>query len=125
MVMDKFKIEFNLPTFAFVEGSGHEKKDMLTGRTVILHVRSASVIEIFNREKVALNPEVFTYKFIYTNQFGIQEPLIAVLHYCATLDVNEDGDMIKNEVIKPAAQWYCEYCTWEDRNIARKEGLND
>lgn len=123
--MDKFKIELTLPTFAFVEGSWHEKKDILSGRIVILHVRSASVIEIFDREDVALNPEVFTYKFIYTNQFGIQEPLIAALHYCATLDVNRDREMIKNEIMRPAAQWYCQYCEWEDKNIARKEELND
>ena len=30
-------------------------------------------------------------------------------------------EMIINEVMKPAAQWYCEYAKWEDENI-RKEG---
>lgn len=47
--------------------------------------------------------------------------MVATLHYSATLNKNADREMIINEVMKPAAQWYCEYAKWEDENI-RKEG---
>ena len=77
-----------------------------------MHIRSASIIEIFGRKDVALNPDVPTLKFSYTNRFGIKEPMIAALHYCATLDVKYDSEMIKKEIIKPAAQWYCDWAEW-------------
>lgn len=51
-------MNLTLPEFAFIEGSGHEKGgDPLYGRNVIMHIRSASIIEIFGRKDVALNPE--------------------------------------------------------------------
>lgn len=106
--------ELNLPAFAMLNGC-HDPS--LGGRTVILHVRSASVIEIFNRLDVALNPDVLIYKFKFTNLFGIEEHLVAALHYCATLDVNLDAVMIKEQILKPAAKWYYDYAQWEDSNI--------
>lgn len=109
--------ELTLPTFAFVEGGGHDG-DLLKGRTVILHVRSASVIEIFEYNDVVLNDEVLTYKFGYVNRWGEKEKLVAALHYCATLDAVTDAAMILEEVLIPAAEWYRQYCKWED-NIAR------
>lgn len=107
-----------LPSFAFVEGGGHDG-DLLNGRTVILHVRSASVIEIFEFDKVVLNEDVISYKFGYINRYGIKEKLVAALHYCATLEANDDRQMVIDEILEPAAQWYREYCKWEDNNIAR------
>lgn len=107
-----------LPPFAFVEGGGHDG-DLLSGRTVILHVRSASVIEIFEYDNVVLNEDVVSYKFGYINRYGIREKLVAALHYCATLDVNDDRQTVIDEILEPAAQWYREYCKWEDNNIAR------
>lgn len=108
-------IELTLPEFAFVEG--YKPDDELHGRIVILHVRSASVIEIFERDDVILNNEVFTHKFKYTNKLGVGEKMIAALHYCATLDIIKDQKLIKDEILKPAAMWYCDYCNWEDNNI--------
>lgn len=111
-------VDSKLPEFAFVEGSWHEEQgDPLEGRIVILHVRSSSLIEIFDREDVVLNDDVLTFKFSYTNQFGIKEPMIAALHYCATLDVRADRALIKEEIMKPAAKWFCNYQLWEDNNI--------
>lgn len=109
--------ELTLPEFAFVDGSEHERNNILDGRTVILHVRSASVIEIFERSDAFLNNDVLTYKFSYTNKFGVKEQMIAALHYCATLDKEKDRELIKSSIMRPAAQWYCDYCTWEDNNI--------
>lgn len=110
-------IQLNLPAFAFVESGGHEKEDLLEGRTVIIHVRSASIVEIFDRSDVLLNNDVLRLKFTYTNRFGIKEELVAALHYTATLDPILEAELIKKEILIPAAQWYCDYCTWEDENI--------
>lgn len=113
----QYLIELRLPEFAFVDGSEHEKKDILKDRTVILHVRSASVIEIIERENAFITEGTLTYNFTHTDLFGIEEDMIALLHYCTTLDKDADRGMIINHVLKPAAQWYCNYCDWEDRNI--------
>nr|WP_320037168.1 hypothetical protein [uncultured Bacteroides sp.] len=107
--------ELKLPAFAFLDANAGDK-DELAGRTVILHVRSASIIEMFDRDEVILNEDVITYKFIYTNKFGIKEKMIAALHYCMTLDIENDREQIINEIIKPCAIWYCDYCTWEDKD---------
>lgn len=117
------RVELNLPEFAFLEGSGHEH-DVLEGRNVIMHVRSASVIEMLERGKCCLKEGVVKTNFTYTNRYGIEEKMVAVLHFCATLDAVIDAEMIKEEVLKPAARWYCDYCDWEDKMIEEEGGFN-
>lgn len=108
-------ISLTLPEFAFVEGSGHEKGgDPLYGRNVILHTRSASVVEVFLKDDVVLNDDILSLNFSNANSLGIKEKLIIALHYSATLDKSIDRDMIIEDVLKPAAIWYCGYCDWED-----------
>lgn len=108
-------ISLTLPEFAFVEGSGHEKGgDPLYGRNVILHTRSASVMEVFLKEDVVLNEDVISFNFSNINKFGIKERMIIALHCSATLDKIADRDIIIEDVLKPAAIWYCGYCDWED-----------
>lgn len=108
--------ELTLPEWAFLDA--HDgNTDHLDGRTVILHIRTSSVIEIFDRADVVLNEGVLSYKFSYTNKFGVKEPMSSVLHSSTTLDKSYDREMIKNEVLKPCSMWYCEYCTREDNNI--------
>lgn len=121
MNMEKL-VNLTLPEFAFVEGSEHEKNNILSGRTVILHIRSASVVEILDKDNTFLTEGTLAYNFSFVNSFGIKEPMVATLHYSATLDKDADREMIIKEIMKPAAQWYCEYAKWEDENIARKEG---
>ena len=70
-----------------MEGSGHEKTNVLDGRNVVLHIRSASIAEVFDWEDVALNPGVLAYRFTYTNIHGIRERKVIALHYSATLDI--------------------------------------
>ena len=107
--------ELILPAFAFVESSEHDG-NALAGRNVILHVRSASLVEVFERDKVSLNPEATSFNFVNNLSFGVKERLTIVLHYSATLDA-ADREMIINEILIPAARWYCDYCDWEDKNI--------
>ena len=113
--MSKKIVELKLPEFAFVEGSGHEKTNVLDGRNVVLHIRSASIAEVFDWEDVALNPWVLAYRFTYTNIHGIRERKVIALHYSATLDIKSDRKMIIEEVLIPASKWFCDYLDWEDK----------
>lgn len=105
-----------LPEFAFVESSGHDG-DALKGRNVILHIRSASVIEIFEEENFFPKEGVITLRFTNTNKLGVKEYYIAALHYCATLDDKCDKQAILERVVTPAARWFCDYCDCEDNNM--------
>ena len=116
--MNSKLVNLTLPAFAFVEGSGHEK-NVLEGRNVILHTRSASIVEILEKNDTFFLEGVLTYNFSYLNSLGIKEKLVAALHYSATLDRVADRELLINEVLKPAAKWFCDYCTWEDNNIMR------
>lgn len=110
-------IELTLPEFAFIESSGHDG-DKLQGRNVILHTRSASVLEVFQTDKVYIKQNTVSFDFNNTNNFGIKEYLTIALHYCATLDAQRDATTIKEQILIPAARWFCDYCDWEDKNIA-------
>lgn len=92
----------------------------LETRTVINHTRSASVIEIIDRDKDEFIPVegVVVYHFKYISSSGT-ERLSAILHYCATLDEDTDKNLIINEILRPCAMWYCDYCAWEDNNILK------
>ncbi|WP_277099121.1 hypothetical protein [Coprobacter secundus] len=108
-----------LPEFAFVEGSEHEEGgDPLYGRNVIIHNRTASVMEVFLKEDVVLEDDVVSLNFSNKNSFGIKERMTIALHYSSTLDKVIDRAMIIEEVLKPAAKWYCDYCDWMDKNIS-------
>lgn len=116
-------IQLTLPAFSFVEGSWHEEGgDPLEGRTVILHTRSASVLEVLPREQYFGGEEgVLRYNFTHFNEHTLMgEDYVILLHYSATLDSNLDRDMIVNEIMKPASKWYSDYCDWEDNNISNE-----
>lgn len=110
-------VELTLPEFAFVEGSGHVRPNVLFGRNVILHTRTASVVEVLEWKMSAIKPEKMQQRFVYRNRYGLEEQMIIVLHYSATLDEVEDREEIFERVIQPAIKWYCDYCDWEDGNI--------
>ena len=107
-------VDLTLPAFAFVY-SGHDGRE-LDGRNVVLHVRSASVIEMLPREDLVMtmSDDILTYEFSFVNYLGLEEHHVALLHYCATLDARADRDTIMEEIIKPAEEWFALYCLWED-----------
>lgn len=113
-------INLNLPEFAFVDSSGHDG-DILKNRNVIIHTRTASIIEICESDKVFFLKDVITFNFINTNSLGTKEKMTALLHYSATLDKNSDKQEIIERVLVPTAKWFCDYCDWEDRNILGSE----
>ena len=106
----KEKIELTFPEWAFLDAHSH-KGNELGSKTVILHVRSASVIEV-------LDGEFFLKEDALSLQFKsyLGEQLTFVLHYCATLDQKNDQAYIIENIIKPCAKWYDDYSKWEDGN---------
>ena len=93
-------IELSLPEFAFLEGSGHEHPNVLTMRNVIYHVRTASVLEVLEWKMSAIKPDKVQQRFTYRNRYGVDEKMIIVLHYSATLDEVEDREEIMERVVR-------------------------
>lgn len=111
----KKMIQLTLPEFAFVEGY-KGKDDELYGRNVILHVRSASVMEVFDKGDAFLGEDVITRTFKNVSPVGVTEDLVMALHHSPLLDTNADRDYIEN-IMKSACKWYCDYCDWKDNEI--------
>ena len=108
--------ELTLPEWAFLDAHSH-LGDELKGRTVILHVRSATVIEIFDRDNDKYNLKEGVLALKFNNEFIGKERLIAIVHCSATLSVGSDAEYIRENILKPCAMWYCDCCDWEDDNI--------
>lgn len=106
------QIELNLPEWVFWDAHSHEG-NLLGDRTIIEHVRSASIFEVFDRDfdLIGLNPNVLTFKF--KNEGSRTERLLMALHHSCTLDPVEDREMLLG-IMKKCAVWYCNYCDWED-----------
>lgn len=106
-------IDVKLPEWAWLSPGEHDKDSMtLANRWVLLHIRTATVIEFFMVDDFVPSGDALTYEFDYTNSYGITERHIAILHY--SLDDPA-------EIIKRAAQWYKDYMKWEDGNILADE----
>lgn len=110
--MKKF-IELTLPEFAFLKGFGSD--DDWCGRNVILHVRSASVVEVFFAENAFLKEDTPTITF--TMSFPrISDPdeiatqtFVLALHHSPLLDINADRELIVEEIMKPCAEYFKKY----------------
>lgn len=109
-------IKLTLPTFAFLDGNS-PKGDTLEDRMVILHVRSASVLEFFHDEvEVLLKDTVISKQFSYINRYGIEELITCAVRYSPLV---EGKELILSEIVEPAIEWYKQYLDWEDINIVR------
>ena len=106
--------ELTLPEWAFLDAHSH-LGNQLEERTVILHIRSMTVIEILDSEKALLNEDILKVSFKNTIT---GEQLIAALHFSTTI---ESKDLLI-DILKKCASWYCDYCDWEDNNIINDYG---
>ena len=110
-------IKLDLPEFVFLDDSPH-CGDTLRKRYVIMHVRTATVMEMFYREDTFLRSDVLTFNFTNQTRFGgVKEKMVCSVHFSATLDIKDDREMLIEKVMKPACKWFCDYLDWEDKNI--------
>lgn len=105
-------INLSLPEFAFLDGN-FPNGNTLENRTVILHVRSATVLEFFH-DVVLLKENIINKEFEYKNMHNIIETITCAVHFSPLVD---DKEIITNDIINPAIKWYKEYLTWEDKGI--------
>lgn len=105
-------IKLTLPEFAFLDGNSHNG-NTLENRTVVLHIRSATVLEFFHDE-VLLKRDVIRKQFDYVNRYGVVEKITCAVHYSPLI---EDRKVIRDRLLVPAIQWYKDYLQWEDENI--------
>ena len=104
------KIEYTLPEFVFFDGNS-PKGDTLEGRTVLMHVRTGTVLEVIALDDVSdYEFKTETYEFTYKNSFGITENHMFAIHFSLK-------EYEFQEVFEKFEKWYCDYLTWEDTNI--------
>lgn len=108
-----------MPEWAWLSGGEHERGgDPLEDRSVVMHVRTATVIEIFEENNFVPAAGALTYNFTHRSKsFNTDEHFVAVLHFSTTL--TDEDDLLA--VMERATRWYCDYCDWEDQNIATDE----
>lgn len=118
-------IELTLPPFAMLWGYGDDNE--LQDRDVILHVRSASVIEVFMKGNAFLSEDVITYSFtmsvprITNSSEMATATFVLALHHSPLLDVVADRDIIIEEIMKPAADYYRDYQMFVYEQEKRKQ----
>ena len=105
-------IKLDLPEFAFLDGNSPEG-NTLENRTVVLHIRTATVLEFFHNE-VILRNKIIRKEFSYKNRNNIIEQIVCAVHHSPLI---EDKYIIICEIVDPAIEWYKEHLDWEDDNI--------
>lgn len=113
-------IELTLPSFAFLDGNS-PKGDTLENRMVILHVRTASVLEFFH-DVVLLKDNVISKRFSYIDRYGVEELITCAVHYSPLV---EEVELVLSEIVEPAIVWYKQYLDWEDINIVKDTTNNN
>lgn len=110
--MSEKLIQLNLPAFALL----HDVQ--LKGRIVVLHVRSASVVEILRLEDTLyLEPHVLRHCFDQISSSGHVERRVAVLHYSAILDPETDSERIMKAILIPTCNYYLEHVAGVNNTI--------
>lgn len=109
-------INLTLPEWAFLDGQSH-LGNTLQDRTVLLHIRSNTVLEIFESSfaTTVFKRGVASKQFQYDNALGICETHTIAVHY----SLAENNELAN--ILDKAIQFYTKYLAWEDANI--KEDL--
>lgn len=114
-------INYTLPEFAFLDGQSHEG-NTLEARTVLLHVRTHTVIEcIANSDVIVSDIRGIKKTFIYINKVLYPESHTLVVHH-SYMDAPEQDQL---EILDHAWQWYEKYLEWEDKNIETDNNSSD
>lgn len=114
----------NLPEFAFLKGFGDD--DQLNVRNVILHIPTASIMEVFE-QGTPIEDDMLTLEFKRYNHFlesitgrEYEENYIIAL-LSSSSDMNNEH-VIRN-ILKPASMWFCDFNTFMDNSLTEKDIL--
>jgi hypothetical protein len=106
-------ISLSLPEFAFLDGFSHEGNS-LEHRTVLLHVRTHTVIEcLMSDDLIQVTMNGVHKSFIYFNRLNYPESHTLMVHH-SYLDAPKSEQI---EILNHAWKWYEKYLEWEDGNI--------
>lgn len=127
--MEKEATNLTLPEFGFISGYKRQS-DELYGRNIIWHFKSSSVLEVLESEDIVIE-NMLVLPFTRLNHLiecvtgnECEERFVMILHSSPLFDINKDKEHIIKHIMKPAAMWFCDYCTYIDNSIT-KEDLYD
>lgn len=110
-------IHYTLPEWVFFDGHSHQGNS-LENRTVIMHIRTGTIIEVVALDEVLqshfVNP---TYQFTYKNLSNIIEHHQLIVHHSLIWESPLPANSQLQEIFSKAKEWYCNYLTWEDSNL--------
>ena len=105
-----------LPAFMWMDGCEHDTPT--TGRNIICHVRTLTIMEVWERDNVVLKEGVISYNFDHIDTMGLVEKFTIAVHCSGTLE----GDVaMLREVMREASKWYADWMDWEDNNIVEED----
>ena len=114
-----------LPEFAFLHGYG--ENDDLYPRNVILHIKSRTIIEIFEEDDIDfVDEDDLSFEFSINHNINgksIRDKYIMLLHSSPFFDKKREEDYLLNEIMLPAFRWFSDYCDFMD-NLIAKNGIN-
>src|SRR4051812_21689628 len=114
-------IDYTLPEFVFLDANCHTG-NALDGRTVMQHVRSATILEVVALDELLAHSFTQpTYEFEYENKVGIIERHMFVVHFSLMVELGEPDEGGMHQVFQTCEKWYCDYLAWEDGNIDKDD----
>ena len=85
------------------------------GRTILLHVRSLTCVEVGAPRDLKLKPGVITRRFEFMNRLGLMEPVVMAVHFCHG-DPFPDPDECE-PFLDILQAYYIKYANFEDEGI--------
>lgn len=114
-----------LPEFAFLHGYG--ENDELYPRNVILHIKTRTILEIFEEDyKDFEDEDDLTLEFSINHHINgkrNRNKYVMVLHSSPFFDKKREEDYLLNEIMLPAFRWFSDYCNFMD-NLIAKNGID-
>ncbi len=107
--------QYTLPPILELSGMMEETQ----GRTILLHVRSLTCVEIFSKGDIELAEGVISREFTFINSLGLPEVAIMAVHFCEG-DAHPDFDQCQ-PYLNELAEYYINYTYFEDRLIYEEE----
>ena len=111
----------NLPDFAFLHGYG--ENDELYNRNVILHLKSRTVLEIYEPKDIEVTDDDLSLEFTINhtiNGKSMRDKYVMLVHSSPFFNIKAEEDYIVKEIMLPAYRWFADFCACMDEYIEKK-----